>query len=261
VARRISGTSTLVALAAFAATTPFGEAAPPKSQFLDCHGVKIHYVVAGTGEPVILIHGLYSSAAINWQLTGVFAELAKDHEVIALDLPGHGRSDKPANESAYGLAIVGDIVALLDHLKVKRAHVVGYSLGGMIAVKFLALHPERTKSGLIGGMGWFRAGSPLQKFWGRIPEREKQVVPSAFLQKVGEFAVSGEELKKIAVPVEVIVGEKDPVKPLYVAALRRARPDWPIVEIEGAGHLDCIVKPDFRAQIASWLHKQGKQSR
>jgi pimeloyl-ACP methyl ester carboxylesterase len=102
----------------------------PASDFLDCHGVKIHYVVEGVGEPVILLHGLYSSAAINWQLTGVFSKLAKDHRVIALDLPGHGRSDKPENEAAYGLAIIDDVVALLDELQVKQAHVVGYSLGG-----------------------------------------------------------------------------------------------------------------------------------
>jgi pimeloyl-ACP methyl ester carboxylesterase len=230
-------------------------AGPPASHFLDYHGVKIHYVVEGVGEPVILLHGLYSSAAINWQLTGVFSELAKDHRVIALDLPGHGRSDKPENEAAYGLAIIDDVVALLDELHVKQAHVVGYSLGGMIAVKFLSLHPERVKSGLIGGMGWFRAGSPLQKFWERIPNRDKQPVPSAFLKTVGQFAVSAEELKKIKVPVEVIVGDHDPVKQLYVIAVRRGRPDWPVVEIAGAGHMNCIVKPEFRTEIAAWVRK------
>jgi pimeloyl-ACP methyl ester carboxylesterase len=62
---------------------------PAGVAFLDCHGVKIHYVVQGAGEPGILIHGLYSSANINWQLTGVFGELAKDHRLVALDLPGH----------------------------------------------------------------------------------------------------------------------------------------------------------------------------
>jgi pimeloyl-ACP methyl ester carboxylesterase len=80
---------TLVALAVLAISASLAEAAPPASHFLDCHGVKIHYVVQGAGEPGILIHGLYSSANINWQVTGVFDELAKDHRVVALDLPGH----------------------------------------------------------------------------------------------------------------------------------------------------------------------------
>jgi len=248
----------LVVLTALWPVAQLASAAPPQSQFLDCHGVKIHYVVKGRGEPVILIHGLYSSAAINWQITGVFDELAKDHRVIALDLPGHGRSNKPEDEAAYGLTIINDIVDLLDHLQVKQAHVVGYSLGGMIAVKFLAMHPERVKSGLIGGMGWFRAGSPLQKFWERIPNRDKQPVPSAFLQKVAEFAVTADELKKIALPVEVLVGDRDPVKQLYVVAVRHGRPDWPVVEIPGAGHLNCIVMPQFRTEIAAWVRKQSK---
>jgi len=255
---RLQGWSlTLVVLAVVMFAAPVSEAGLPASHLLDCHGVKIHYVVQGAGEPVLLIHGLYSSVSINWQLTGVFGELAKDHQVIALDLPGHGRSDKPENAAAYGLAIIDDIVALLDHLHIKQAHVVGYSLGGMIAVKLLALHPDRVKSGLIGGMGWFRAGSPIQKFWERIPNRDNQKVPSAFLQKVGQFAVSEEELKKIAVPAEVVVGDRDPVKQLYVVALRRGRPDWPVVEIQGAGHINCILKPEFRSEIAAWVRKQG----
>src|SRR5438046_2604415 len=98
----------------------------PASNTFDAKGVKIHYLTAGQGEPVVLIHGLHASAALNWQAPGVLAELAKDHRVIALDLPGHGRSDKPTAEDAYGLRVVEDVVLLLDHLKSPKAHVVGY---------------------------------------------------------------------------------------------------------------------------------------
>ncbi len=248
----------LLAVTVVVSLPPLSAAGPPEAGVLDCHGVKIHYVVQGTGEPVLLIHGLYSSANINWQLTGVFGELAKDHRVIAFDLPGHGRSDKPEKEGAYGLTIIDDALALLDHLHVGKVHVVGYSLGGMITVKLLALHPERLKSALVGGMGWFRSGSPLQKFWERLPNREKQQVPAAFLQAVGQFAVTADELKKITLPVEVIVGDRDPVKQLYVVPLRRGRPDWPVVEIPGAGHINCILKPQFREEIASWIRRQSK---
>jgi pimeloyl-ACP methyl ester carboxylesterase len=258
VTRLKSWTSTLIILASLSSHVPLSNAAQPASQFLDCHGLKIHYVVEGTGEPVILIHALYSSANINWQLTGVFGELAKDHRIIAFDLPGHGRSDKPDQEAAYGLAIIDDIVMLLDHLKVKKVHVVGYSIGGMIAVKFMALHPERVKSGLVGGMGWFRAGTPLQKFWERAPGRDRGRVPLAFFKGVTEFAVTEDELKAITGPVEVLVGDRDRVKQLYVAALRRGRPDWPVVEIPRAGHINCIMKPEFREEIAVWVRKQSK---
>src|SRR5215470_4935531 len=93
----------------------------------DVNGVKIHYIVEGKGEPVVLIHGLYSSAAINWQLPGTVRKLSKNYQVIALDLPGHGDSDKPDNPDAYGLQMVEDVIRLLDHLKIQKAHIVGYS--------------------------------------------------------------------------------------------------------------------------------------
>ncbi len=232
----------------------------PASGTFDAKGVKIHYVTAGSGEPVVLIHGLYSSADINWKLPGVFAALAKDHRVIALDLPGHGRSDKPAREEAYGLRVVEDVVLLLDHLDVKKAHVVGYSLGGMVAVKLMARHPERVASCLVGGMGWFREGSALQAFWGRIPAREAALAPPPeFIRNVGKLAVTEEELKGITLPVEVLVGGRDPVKQMYVLPLQKVRKDWPVVEVADAGHFNCIMKPQFRDEIVGWVRKNSRQ--
>ena len=79
-------------------------------------GVKIHYTIAGAGDPVILIHGLYSSGAMNWGLPGITAELAKHHQVIVLDCRGHGQSGKPEAEGVYGTNMVEDVVRLMDHL-------------------------------------------------------------------------------------------------------------------------------------------------
>src|SRR5438067_2145756 len=101
--------------------------APSRADEFNSAGAKIHYTVAGKGEPVILIHGLYSSAAANWQWPGTVAELAKQYQVIALDNRGHGQSDKPQAEGEYGVKMAEDIVRLMDHLHVARAHVVGYS--------------------------------------------------------------------------------------------------------------------------------------
>src|SRR5262245_35565350 len=101
-------------------------AAQPESAEFSVNGVKIHYLRTGNGEPVVLIHGLDSSAQLNWNVNGVVAELATDHDVIALDMPGHGQSDKPASEAAYGRQIVEDVALLLDHLEIKKAHIVGY---------------------------------------------------------------------------------------------------------------------------------------
>ncbi len=244
----------LIALG-FPAVLPADE---PASQTFEAKGVKLHYLIQGRGEPVVLIHGLHSSAELNWQLPGVFGELAKDHQVIALDLPGHGRSDKPTKEDAYGLQVVEDLILLLDHLKIKKAHIVGYSLGGMVAVKLMATHPDRVLSGTVGGMGWFREGSALQKVWARMPARDGARTPTAFVQSIGKLAVTEDELKKIEVPVKVLVGDRDPVKRLYVLPLQQSRKDWPVVEIEDAGHINCILKKQFKDEVAGWVRKNTR---
>jgi pimeloyl-ACP methyl ester carboxylesterase len=131
----------------------------------DSAGVKIAYLEAGQGTTVILVHGLYSSAGINWVMPGTFKMLAEHYHVIAPDLRGHGKSDKPAGEADYGPPMVEDIVRLMDHLKIAKAHVVGYSLGGILVVKFMIDHPDRVLSGTLGGMGWLRPGSFEQKIF------------------------------------------------------------------------------------------------
>jgi predicted alpha/beta-fold hydrolase len=127
-----------------------GAAGAVDSQMFDARGVEIHYLVAGSGEPVVLIHGLYSSARINWQLPGIIAALAEHHQVIALDLPGYGLSDRPAAPDAYGLQWIEDIALLLDRLNIQTAHFVGYSMGGIVALRFIADHPKRVLSGTLG---------------------------------------------------------------------------------------------------------------
>src|SRR5262245_44477738 len=248
----------MLALVALGLAPTTLRAASPTSASFDARGVKIHYLAAGQGQPVVLIHGLHASAEINWNLPGVFAELAKDHQVIALDLPGHGRSDKPVDEAAYGSQMVEDIVLLLDHLKIKRAHIVGYSLGGMVAVKFMATHPERVISGTVGGMGWFREGSGLAQIWQRMPAREGSRTPPALIHSIGKLALTKEELLSIRAPVKVIVGDHDPVQGMYVAPLKEARGDWPIVEIPDAGHITCVMKPEFREEVARWVRKNTR---
>jgi len=231
----------------------------PESQAFDAKGVKIHYLVEGSGEPVVLIHGLYSSGEINWQFPGVMAALAKNHRVIAFDLPGHGHSAKPEKEAAYGAQMAEDVALLLNHLRIKKAHIVGYSLGGMIALKFIADHPDRVLSGTLGGMGWPREGGGLQKFWEKIPARQGGRTPAACVPSIGKLAVSEAELKAIKVPMEILVGVRDPVRKLYVVPLQGVRKDWPVIEIEGAGHINCIMKKQFAEEIVKWVQKHEQK--
>jgi pimeloyl-ACP methyl ester carboxylesterase len=239
-------------------TCPVARAAEPVAGDFDSGGVTIHYVEAGRGQPVVLVHGLHASAAANWIRPGVFEELAKDHRVIALDLRGHGKSGKPADEKAYGVELVEDVVRLLDHLKIDKAHVVGYSLGGMITVKLLTKHPERVLSATVGGMGWLREGSRLQEFWEKREAPEGRRTPEELIRSIGDLAVTRDELAKIKVPVEIVVGDRDPVKRLYIAPLRLVRPDWPIVEIPDAGHINRILRPEFREAIREGIGKSER---
>lgn len=82
------------------------DALRPRPDTFDSAGVKIAYVEAGQGEPVVLVHGLYSSAEMNWVAPGTFRLLAANHRVIALDLRGHGKSDKPTDDASYGQPMV-----------------------------------------------------------------------------------------------------------------------------------------------------------
>ena len=224
---------------------PSTSIAAAESQFFDAKGVKIHFLIEGTGEPVVLIHGLDSSARVNWQMPGTIDALARDHQVIAIDLPGYGESDKPDDPAAYGEQWVDDVILLLDRLNIRKAHIVGYSMGGMVALKLIAEHPDRVISGTLGGAGWLREDSILQKIWTHMR--------TLGARSITELALTADQLKAIRIPVEILLGDRDPMKKLYVEPLETVRSDWRVIEIEGAGHLNCIFKKQFIDEIEKWL--------
>src|SRR5438105_8337001 len=226
----------------------------------DSNGVKIAYFVQGKGEPVVLIHGWLASAGLNWALPGISGQLAKDNQIIALDVRGHGLSDKPIKDEAYGLELAEDIVRLLDENKIKKAHIVGYSMGGIITAKFLAKHPDRCLSGTLGGMGWLKTGSVGEGFFAAIGKDDPKAGPTAVCgRSLAKLALSEKEIKSIKVPVAVIFGDRDDlIKKLYVDPLREVRKDWPIVEIKDGDHITCILRSQFRDEIAAWIKKNSK---
>jgi pimeloyl-ACP methyl ester carboxylesterase len=228
----------------------------PVTGTFDAKGVKVRYSVRGKGEPVVLIHGWLSSAGLNWELPGTSALLAKDYQVIALDVRGHGLSDKPTKEEAYGPELVEDVVRLLDHLKIKKAHIVGYSMGGIIAENFIVKHPDRVLSGTLGGMGWLRQGGLAQWGFAQIGKGDAKAL-TVCGRGLAKLALTEKEIKSIRVPVAVLVGDQDElVKKLYLDDLRRAHKDWPVIEIKGANHISCVLKPQFKEEIQKWLAKQ-----
>lgn len=115
----------------------------------------IAYLDQGEGEPILLIHGFASTKEVNWLYPGWFATLTRaGHRVVALDNRGHGASDKPRDPAAYHSRLMaGDARALLDHLGIKRADVMGYSMGARIGAFLAFAHPQRVGRLVLGGLG------------------------------------------------------------------------------------------------------------
>lgn len=219
-------------------------------------GVKIHYVVAGKGEAVVLIHGFGGNARNNWQLPGTFDLLAKDHLVVALDCRGHGESDKPEGQESYGEKMVEDVVRLMDHLKVEKAHVVGYSMGGILSMALLARHPECVLSVVLGGWGWMKKGGVLEKTFEMMPDRGA-MAPEGCFGSLGSLGLTEEEVKAIRVPVTVIVGDRDPCRRLYVEPLHALRSDFDVHVIDRAGHINCLMKEEFKSELLAALGRHA----
>src|SRR5271169_2984043 len=118
-------------------------------------GVEIAFLDEGEGEPIVLVHGFASNKEVNWVSPGWVTTLTRaGRRVIALDNRGHGESTKLYVPAAYHSSLMAeDVRALLDHLGLGYADVMGYSMGARI-VAFLALaHPKRVRSAVLGGLG------------------------------------------------------------------------------------------------------------
>jgi pimeloyl-ACP methyl ester carboxylesterase len=226
----------------------------------DSNGVKISYMVQGQGEPVVLIHGWISSALFNWSFPGTSAALAKNYRVIAMDVRGHGFSDKPTTDEAYGRELVEDVLRLLDHLKIEKAHIAGYSMGGIIAMNFIVKHPDRVLTGTLGGMGWLKVGGLGQKGFEQIGKNDPNAKALTICgRSLAKLALTEEEIKTVRVPITVLVGDDDGlIKGLYVDPLKSVRKDWQVIEIKNANHISCVVKPQFQQELAASLKKSAK---
>lgn len=114
-----------------------------------CDGVSLQVVEQGAGSPLLVVHGFTGSSA---SMAGVAAALSDRHRVVRVDLLGHGRSDAPRELAAYAMArCTAQLAGALDALAIPRAHLLGYSMGGRVALALAAFHPERVASALLVG--------------------------------------------------------------------------------------------------------------
>ena len=124
------------------------------SDFVVSDGVRLHIMQAGAGTPVVLLHGYTSCNDASWFSDGIARELARTHRVIGIDARGHGRSEKPYDGAKYGAdRMPTDVIEVLEHLGVSKAHIHGYSMGGGLVASLMARRPDLFITGSFGGSG------------------------------------------------------------------------------------------------------------
>lgn len=267
--------------------------ASAQDNFFDSGGIRIRYVDQGTGEPVVLVHGYTNAIERNWIETGVLQKLVKDHRVIAFDLRGHGRSAKPHDATAYGAEMGQDVVRLLDRLNIARAHIVGYSLGGLITAKLLTTNPDRfttatliaasarrrwtaddernaqaTAAELEGGVPYrslVLAVAPsnqprpteeaIRKTSQEIVARNDPLAHAAMVRADHDLLVTDAQMAAVRIPTLAIIGTADP----GVARVKTLKAIWPalqVVLVDGATHWGdrgILVRPEFMASLRSFI--------
>jgi len=251
-------------------------------------GVPIHYVVRGAGPPLVLQHG-FTGSWRDWETFWLVDGLVGNHQLIMLDARGHGESGKPHDPADYGFDVAAsDVVAVLDHLGLDRAHYYGYSFGGHVGWELGANAPERFASLAIGGAHPYAPGPEV---WTRVERmrshleqgmdvyvawRESQLGPwpAGFRERVLAndpralvAALTAETRRSspldierafagMTMPVLVVSGDDDELfAGIQAKRAAMALPDGGYVEFEAADHFALYVRsyrvvPVLRAFIA-----------
>ena len=122
----------------------------PTTGYAPVNGLKVYYEIHGSGEPVVLLHGAFMTITNNWTApwgngaTDWIGELSKTRKVIAVEMQGHGRTADIKRDFSYE-NLADDVAALLDYLKIPSADIIGYSLGGGVAMQCAIRHPEKVR--------------------------------------------------------------------------------------------------------------------
>ncbi len=152
---------------------------------------KLYYEDDGEGPAILLTHGFVASTGM-WD--GQVAALKDRYRLIRWDMRGHGRTECPNNQVAYGQDItVADMTAILDHLDIETAAIAGHSLGGFMSMRFNVFHPERVRGLILQGCGpGYRSGGSRAKWNERVAGRAKTILEEGYkaLNGASEVPVS-----------------------------------------------------------------------
>ncbi|HBF60946.1 MAG TPA: alpha/beta hydrolase [Methyloceanibacter sp.] len=245
-------------------------------QSFDSDGVQIAYLDEGAGEPILLIHGFASNAATNWVDPQWVRTLTQDRRrVIALDNRGHGQSDKLYDPARYGAPeMADDAIRLLDHLKIDRVDVLGYSMGARIAAFLAIAHPDRVRSVVFGGLGIHMVrgmvgAGPLaaaleapkledvtndtaRSFRIFAEQTNSDLKALAACMRGPREKLPPEKLGALTVPVLVAVGSKDVIGGSG-AALAELIPNAQFLDIVDRDHMRAVGDKKFKQGVLAFL--------
>jgi pimeloyl-ACP methyl ester carboxylesterase len=247
--------------------------------------VEIAYLDQGqdlpNAEPIVLVHGFASTKEINWVNPSWVTTLTRaGRRVIALDNRGHGQSTKLHDPAAYQMtAMAEDVRALMDHLGIARADVMGYSMGGRITAFMAVNHPERVRSAIIGGLGirlieghggelaeviaaaleapsLADVSDPTGRTFRTFAEQTKSDLKAlaACMRRPRQTLTRG-QVAGITAPVLVAVGSNDNVAgsgPALAALISGAR----ALDIPGRDHMLAVGDKVFKAGVLEFLNQR-----
>lgn len=245
------------------------------------NGVKLFFKDEGKGQPVVLVHGYLANHDNQWFKPGIAqALLAKGYRVVALDSRGHGQSEKPLGEGRYGAEMSEDVARLLKHLRIAKAHVVGYSMGSWVVQKLAADHPDLVHTLTVGGAGWLtpvdqqavnlladqldrlasgdkNAGTLLKEKIGKL---DLPTVPSEARalrdagRGVGKLCLSEPEAKAYPGPMLGLIGADDDTFRPSMEALHKLRLGMGMeLVVVGGDHLSAYEQVAFVKKLDEFL--------
>ena len=242
--------------------------------------VEIAYLDEGEGDPILLVHGFASTKNVNWVYPAWVSELRKaGRRVIALDNRGHGDSAKLYDPADYSIpAMAGDVAALMDHLSIERADIMGYSLGARMTAWLARYQPARLRSAILGGIGigLIDGGGPGENVAvaleaptlddvadpvGRTfrafadQTRSDRKALAACLRGSREL-MTREEAKSISVPVLIAVGTADEVAG-SAEALGRIVPDSEVLDIPNRDHMRAVGDKVYKEGVNDFLSRRS----